>query len=389
MQREVFHMRDKADVVIVGGGVIGLAVAFYLAKAKYGQIVLVEKEMFLGSGSTAKAAGGIRAQFSTKENIEMSLLSERLFENFEEETGSDALFDQVGYMFILQEDKDIRDFTKAYELQKSLGMAVELLKPEEIGRYAPCVRVDDLKMATFYQKDGLGDPHEFLTGYEKAARRMGVEIELEAEVVGIDVAAGKITRVKTRKGDISTALVVDCAGAYSGVLGKMVGADVRVEPVRRQIVTTGELDFLKPTFPMVVDVKSGLYCHKESKGMLLGWADKSVKPSFDVSIDPDYTDAILEKALDRIPQLETAEVANQWAGLYETTPDHREIIGWQTAVQGMFHVTGFSGHGFMHAPAAGMVTAEILTGKRPSVDVSPFSPDRFVTGAVVEETNVI
>ena len=169
----------------------------------------------------------------------------------------------------------------------------------------------------------------------------------------------------------------------------MVGADLPVKPFRRQCVTTGELDWVKPSFPMIVDVASGLYSHKESKGLLLGWADKSVEPSFDISIDPDYTDTILELGLERIPQLETAEMANQWAGLYETTPDHRAIIGWEKAVDGMFHVAGFSGHGLMHAPAAGLVTAETITGKTPSVDIESLDPTRFGKGELVEETNVI
>ena len=382
-------MRDKADAVIIGGGIIGTAVAFYLAKAKYGNIILVEKELFLGSGATSKAAGGIRAQFSSKINIEMSMLSEKSFVNFKEETGQDALYDQVGYMFLLEEDQHIESFKKDYELQKSLGLNVVLLKPEDIGQYAPHVSLEGIKLATFCHDDGLGDPHEFLTGYEKAARQLGVEFEIEAEVIDVNVNSVKVTGVKTAKGEISTPLVINCAGPYAKVIGRMVGADVKVEPIRRQIVTTGELDFIQPFFPMVVDVKSGLYCHKESKGMLLGWADFSVKPSFDTSIDPDYTDAILEKALERIPQLETAEIANQWAGLYETTPDHRAIVGWEPTVEGMFHCTGFSGHGFMHAPAAGQITSEILTDKTPSIDVSSLSPSRFAKGVVAEETNVI
>jgi len=382
-------MRTTADAVIIGGGIIGAAVAFYLAREKHGQIVLVEKEPFLGSGSTAKAAGGIRAQFENKVNIEMSMVSEELFARFKEDTGSEALFDRVGYMFLLSEDSDIEAFKKSYELQRSLGLNVQFLKPEDISQIAPEVRTDDIKLATFCGDDGLGDPHEFLSGYERAARGFGVEIELEAEVTGIEVADKKICRVKTVRGEISTPLVVNCTGAYSRLIGEMVGADVKVQPYRRQIVTTGELDFIKPDFPMVVDVKAGLYTHKESKGLLLGWADKSVAPSFDISIDPDYTDQILEKALDRIPRLETAEIANQWAGLYETTPDHRAIIGWEPVVEGMFHVTGFSGHGFMHAPAAGLITAEVLTGKKPSIDIESLSPARFTAGTHAEERNVI
>ncbi|MDH4156052.1 MAG: FAD-binding oxidoreductase, partial [candidate division Zixibacteria bacterium] len=165
-------MRDKADVVIIGGGIIGVSVAFYMARADYGSIVLVEKEPFLGSGATSKAAGGIRAQFSTKENIQMSMLSEKLFKNFKEDTGMDALFDQVGYMFLLADDKHVESFTKDVQLQRSLGLEVSLLEPDEIVRIAPPVNVEGIKLATFCHDDGLGDPHEFLTGYEKAARRM-------------------------------------------------------------------------------------------------------------------------------------------------------------------------------------------------------------------------
>ena len=382
-------MRTKADVVIIGGGIIGAAVAFYLGRAKYGQIVVLEKEKFLGAGSTSKAAGGIRAQFSTKGNIEMSMLSEKMFCQFKEDTGHDALYDQVGYLFLITDENDAVGFRKSVELQKSVGLNVEILKPSEIGQYAPHCRVDDVIFGTFCKDDGLGDPHEFLQGYEHADREMGIEFSLETEVTGFNVAGGKVTGVKTNVGEISRPVVINCAGAYAGQIGKMLGANIPVLPYRRQCVTTGPLDFIQPFFPMVVDVKSGLYCHKESKGMLLGWADKAQEPSFDVSIDPDYVDAILERALDRIPQLETAEVANKWAGLYETTPDHRGIIGWEPTVEGVFHVTGFSGHGFMHAPAAGIVTTEMVMGKAPSIDIEEFSPKRFAHGAVVEETNVI
>jgi sarcosine oxidase subunit beta len=382
-------MRSRADVVVIGGGIIGVAVAFYLAKRKYGQIVIIEKEPFLGAGSTSKAAGGIRAQFSTKANIQMSMLSEKLFCQFKEDTGSEALYDQVGYLFAISSDSDIAPYTRQYELQRSLGLNVKLLKPEEIHTYAPHIRVDDIKLATFCHDDGLGDPSEFLRGYERADREMGVAIEMECEVIGIEKSGDKISNVRTSKGNISTPLIVNCAGAWSAVIARMAGADIKVEPYKRQIVTTGELDFVKPFFPMVVDVKSGLYFHKESKGLLLGWADKNMKSSFDVSIEPDYTDTIIEKALDRIPQLETAEIANQWAGLYETTPDHQAIIGWDTEVPGLFHVTGFSGHGFMHAPAAGVVTAEIVAGLKPTIDISSLGPERFAHGLAHHETNVI
>lgn len=384
-------MNKNADAVIIGGGIIGMSVAYHLAKFKLGKIVLLEKEILPGSGATAKAAGGIRAQFSTKVNIEMSMLSEKMFASFKDEIWNDALFDQVGYMFVLENDSDIETFTKSYELQKSLGLNVEMINPDDIAKLAPHVNLENVKSATFCKDDGLGDPYEFLSGYETAARKNGVEIVYDTEVVSIEKNGDKITSVTTKDNVISTPLVINCAGPQAKLIGQMLNIDIPVEPIKRQIVTTGELDFVKPFFPMVVDVKTGLYTHKESKGLLLGWADKSVKPSFDISIEPDYTDSILERALEHIPQLETAEIANQWAGLYEVTPDHHAIIGHESEIEGLFEVNGFSGHGFMQAPAAGLVTAEILTGKDPSVDVSDLSPKRFKGQSVslIDETNVI
>lgn len=382
-------MRSNADVVIIGGGIIGFSVAFHLARQKFGQIVLVEKEAMIGEGSTAKAAGGIRAQFAQQVNVEMSMMSERFFKNFKEETGSDALFEQVGYLFLLDNDNDVATFTESAEMQKELGLPVQLLEPDEISKVAPHVRIDDIKMGTLCLEDGIADPWEFLSGYEKAARKMGVEIVLQAEVEAIDVAAGQITGVVTKQGQIKSPLVINCTGAYAKKIAAMVGAKLDVEPYKRQIVNTAELDFVKLDFPMIVDVTTGLYGHKESQGLLLGWADKTRGPSYDISVEPEYTDAILEKALNRIPQLETAEIANQWAGLYESTPDHLAVIGWEKGVKGLFHCCGFSGHGIMQSPAAGKLTAEMLSGKEPSIDISALSPERFAKGELVEETNVI
>jgi len=382
-------MTKNADVVIIGGGIIGLAAAFNLAKRKYGKIVVLEKELFLGAGATSKCAGGIRAQFSTKINIQMSMKSEEILAHFEEETGYHALYDQVGYMFLLADERELADFTRAMELQRSLGLKVELIEPSEINKIAPPVRTDDIIKATYCKDDGLADPSGLIQGYATAGRRLGVEMLVETEVTGFTMKGNKITGVITNKGEIETPLVINAAGPFAGLIGKMAGTDVPVDPIRRQIVTTGALDYIPPTFPMVVDFKSGLYFHRESPGLLLGWADKTVKPGFDISVDPDYTDTILMKALDRVPKLETAEVSRSWAGLYETTPDHHAIIGYGNDVEGMFLVAGFSGHGLMHAPAAGIVAAEVICGKEPSIDISPLSPQRFMKGMVYEETNVI
>jgi sarcosine oxidase subunit beta len=382
-------MRTNYDAIIVGGGIVGLATAFNLAKANFGHILLLEKELFVGSGATAKCAGGIRAQFSSRVNIEVSMKSIEVFENFEAITGEPALYDQVGYMFLLTDQATVDPYTQAFELQKSVGLDVRMIGPDDVLKLAPPVRIDDVIKATFCPRDGLGDPHEFMQGYFRASKRLGVEIMNETPVTDIIVTDGKVTGVKTPIGEIATPLVIDAAGPYAKLVGEMAGVKVPVEPYRRQIVTTGQLDFIPETMPMVVDVSSGLYCHKESRGLLMGWADDTVEPGFDESQDPDYNDNILMKALDRIPRLETAEVANSWAGLYETTPDHHAIIGFAEEVEGFFIIGGFSGHGFMHAPGAAIIAAEVITGRQPSVDIGHLAPNRFVSGNIVEEVNVI
>ena len=382
-------MKTNYDAIIIGGGIAGLATAFNLAKMNFGDIVILEKDLFVGSGATAKCAGGIRAQFSSKVNIEISSKSIEIFEHFEDITGEPAFYDQVGYMFILTDEATVAPYLAAAELQKSLGLEIDIFSADDVKRIAAPVRTDDIIKATFHKRDGLGDPHEYLQGYFRASKKAGVDILTEAPATGLTIVGGKIKGVSTPKGDFEAPIVINATGPYSKLIGAMAGITIPIEPYRRQIVTSGELDFIPATMPMVVDVSSGLYCHKESKGLLMGWADKDVPPGFDESQDPDYNDNILMKALDRIPQLETAEVANSWAGLYESTPDHHAIIGFHDEVRGFFTIGGFSGHGFMHAPGAGFIAAEIISGKSPSIDISRLSPGRFAKGNIEEEINVI
>ncbi|MFH1699500.1 MAG: FAD-binding oxidoreductase [Candidatus Zixiibacteriota bacterium] len=382
-------MTKNYDAIIIGAGIAGLATAFNLAQAKFGSILVLEKEMFIGAGATAKCAGGIRAQFSSKVNIEVSMKSIEIFENFEQITGEPALYDQVGYMFILTEESTVEPYMRAADLQQSLGLKIDIFDASDVKKIAPPVLTDDIIKATFHGKDGLGDPHEFLQGYFRASKRLGVEILTETPANGIKIENSKIVGVETSSGSFRTPVVINAAGPYSKLIGEMAGIKIPIEPIRRQIVTSGALDFIPATMPMVVDVSSGLYCHKESKGLLMGWADKDVEPGFDESQDPDYNDNILMKALNRIPQMETAEVANSWAGLYETTPDHHAIIGFHNKIEGFFTIGGFSGHGFMHAPGAGLLAAEVICRKEPSIDISRLAPDRFANGHVEEEINVI
>jgi sarcosine oxidase subunit beta len=363
-------VRNSAECVIIGGGIIGASIAFHLAKKGMKDIVLLEKEMFLGAGSTGKCAGGIRAQFSSEINIRLSLLSEDLFERFSEDTGEEGIFDQVGYLFLVTNDDDVKTFQKLMELQQNVGAPVEWLTREDISDLCPKVRMDDVIGGTFCKKDGIGDPHVFTQGYISAARKLGVEIMEETPLTGIELNSGKVTSVETSKGKISTPMIINCAGPEAEKIGKMVGIDLPVLPYKRQISTTSPLSWLPGSFPMVVDIVSGLYFHKESGGLLLGWADKDTAPGYDQSLDPDYTDAILMKALDRIPILEEAGIATSWAGLYASTPDHHAIMGKVPDLDGFLNAIGFSGHGFMQAPGVGQLMAELIVDGKPSIDLS-------------------
>src|SRR4030066_1611991 len=382
-------MKNKAEVVIIGAGIVGSSIAYNLAKKGCKEVMVLEKEAYFAAWSTGRAAGGIRAQFANEINIKISLWSENILEKFSQEMECDALFDQVGYLFLLSKEEDWESFKKNASLQQSLGLPVHLLTPEEVNKLVPELRTDDLLGATFCKKDGLVDPYEVCMGYVNQAKKLGVAFEMETEVVGMGLSGNKINKVNTNKGEIETKIVVNAAGAFAAQIGKMVGVEIPVYPIKRQIVTTAPLDFVKPNFPMGVDFTSGLYMHKESGGLLMGWADKNTQSGYDLSVDPDYTDQILMKALDRMPILENAQISASWAGLYETTPDNNAILGNVPEVEGVYLANGFSGHGVMHAPAVGILISELILEGKTSLDISEVSIERFKKGELKIEKNVI
>jgi sarcosine oxidase subunit beta len=380
----------RADIVIVGGGIVGCAAAFELARRKAGKIVLLEKEILLGTGATAKCAGGIRAQFSSEVNSRISQLSEQIFLNFESEIGVPAAYEKVGYLFCLTRDEDVASFKSQLAMWQKIGLPAEWQSKEEIIERIPMLEAADLLGGTFCSDDGLADSGEYMTAYEKQARAAGVEIRGGCEVTGIRRQGGRIDAVLTGDDVIETHDVVNCAGPYAQSIGAMVDLDIPIAPIKRQICKTAPLDWIPDDLPMIVDIASGLYMHRESAGMLMGWADPTVAPGFDISTDPNYTDEIIMRALARMPKLETAEITNAWGGLYEVTPDHHAIIGPVEAVEGFWICAGFSGHGFMHAPGAGRLLAEWIADGKPSIDLSRLAFERFAAeNQPQHEANVI
>jgi len=377
-----------ADVVIVGGGVIGASIAYHLSLRGAGRVVVLEKDR-LGTGSTGKNAGGIRLQFSTEVNVRLSQRALTRLEAFKDEMGVDPQFHQVGYLFLITEERDVAPFERSLALWHGLGVPAKRLSASEAQAVFPEVRVDDVRFATFCAKDGYADPHSILQGYVARARERGVEFREGAEVTGIELEHGRVVAVRSAGDRIGCGTVIDAAGAWGARIGAMVGLALPIAPLRRHIFVTAPVPGFDHEFPLTIEFSSGLYFHRESGGVLLGMADPHDGPSYDDSVNWDFLPTVIEHALARLPVLERATVKTGWAGFYEDTPDRHPILGPIDAVPGFISAAGFSGHGLMHAPAAGEVIAQLVCGEPTSVDITALRFDRFARGALVTEHNVV
>lgn len=383
------NLPKSASVVVIGGGVMGASTAYHLAECGIKDVVLLEKEEFFGQGATGRCAGGVRYQFATEINIRLSLASLPMLERFAEELGQEVDYRQCGYLFLLDNDKDIQTFRHNVELQHKLGVQTEWLDGDEIRHRLPDMRLDDVQAGTFNAQDGLCDPNGVVMGYINAAARLGAQCLTQVEVTGLDVQDGVILGVHTNQGDIETPLVVNAAGPWAGQLGRLAGVEIPITPVRRQMLTTTALPQLPADFPFVIDFAKSLYFHREGDGLLTGMSNPGQAPGLDQNVDPDWELVHMEHAIQRLPLLERAGIVSHWAGLYEVTPDAHPIFG-ATPVDGFFVVAGFSGHGFMHGPVSGKLISEIiLDGAASTVDVSMLDLARFAEKRPIVEYNVI
>lgn len=382
--------RETAPVVIIGAGCIGAAIAYHLGRRGVKNVVVLDRELFSGAGSTGKCAGGIRQQFSTPLNCRISQLSVQHLERFREEMQCEGeVFFPVGYLFLLSDEARWRTFQTQAQMQRGLGLPVQTLSPAEASVIVPEVNMEGVLGATFCPTDGLGNPHEITQAYEQRARALGASFRFGVEVTGLIMDGTNVTGVRTSAGEIDTPLVVNAAGAWARAVAGWAGIDLPVLPYRRHCFTTNALPFVHDKLPMIVDMKTGVYMHRESGGMLMGLADKDEAPSFDTSTNWDFVEKVVEPAMMRLPALETAEIAGGWAGLYETTPDHNAVLGPARGVNGMLLANGFSGHGFMQAPGIGQLMAEWIVDGQPSMDLSEMRLERFAEQQVIVEANVI
>ena len=377
----------SASVVIVGGGVIGTSAAFHLAEAGV-DVVLLEREQ-LGSGSTCRAAGGVRAQFSDALNIEIAQRSLRAFREFARRPGWEIDFKQVGYLFVLSRESDVAVFERNVELQNDYGVPSRILSPAQARELCPLLAGGDILAAAFSPEDGHLTPEAVVQGYAHGARALGAHIRVGCEVLDISSSGGEITEVITTHGAIRTGTVVCAAGAWSRSCGEMVGVELPVTPLRRQVLFTEPISDLSPHLPMTIDFASSFYFHREGPGVLLGMSDPEEKPGFVTETSDDWIPRLIEIASRRAPRIADAGIRGGWAGLYEMTPDHNAIIGEAAGASRFLYATGFSGHGFLQGPAVGEIVRDLVLGRQPPVDVGPLGVERFDAAALRPEYNVV
>ncbi len=381
---------QQAQIVVIGGGVMGASVAYHLAKRGATDIVLLEREPFWGAGATGKCAGGIRYQFSTAINIELSKLSLPVLERFEEELGQAIDLRWPGYLFLLTNEQDVAKFEHNVALQRQLGVSTEWLSGDEVRARVPLLNAGDVIAGTFHAGDGLADPNGVVMGYVNGAKRLGVQAFTDVTVTGIEATGAGVSGVQSSAGAIACEIIVNATGPWAAPISEMAGVPLPVTPIRRQILTTTPLPELPDDFPFIIDFAQSLYFHREGEGILTGQSNPDEAPGFDESVDQAWEYAHMERAIERLPILEQAGRASHWAGLYEVTPDAHPIIGGVATLDGYYVITGFSGHGFMHGPIAGLLLSEIiLDGQATTLDISMLDYARFAEARLIEEYNVI
>ena len=354
---------DRASVVIVGGGVVGTSVAFHLAEAGVEDVLLIERTQ-LGSGSTGKGAGGVRAMFSDELNVRIGMRSLEAWGAFTDRPGAEIDLRRVGYLFLLSSAAEVAQFERSVEMQNRLGLPSRMLTTDEAHALSPPAGLDGVLAAAFCPLAGHATPDGCVQGYAAGARANGARIAVGRELTGLESGA-----VLTSAGPVETDCVVCAAGPWSRAIGDLAGVDLPVTPERRRIAYTGALP-IDAELPMTIDFDSGFYFHREGPGLLFGTSDVC-----------DTQDEWLERAVPvlrkRAPLLLDAPIAGGWWGDYEMTPDHNALIGEAEATPGRFlYATGFSGHGFQQAPGIGEIVRDLYLGREPFVDVSALAAGR-------------
>lgn len=374
------------DVVILGAGIMGASTAWHLARRGLRRIVLLDRGVAPGAGSTARATGGFRAQYATAINVRLSLLSRAKLASFEEDTGVAPGYAAHGYLWIAGAERELAALAEARRVQHDAGLPEAVaVTPDEIRRLNPALAGDGILGGAWCPTDGFLRPPAMLTGYLDAAERLGARVQWQTEVKALELGeGGRVVAVRTATDRIRCGAVVNALGAWAGEVMGDIGFALPVTPLRRQVAATVPTDVLPAAMPMSIFVGDGFHLRVRDGRVLLLWPSPGVAGTpFDDSVEPEWVAAVVAKAHARVPVLRGVAVDPTacWAGLYEMSPDKHAILGAAPGCPNLFLANGSSGHGLMHAPAIGQLLAEIMTeGAASTLDVTPLSPHRFAAG---------
>ena len=384
----------RCDVLVIGGGVVGQATAFWLLRKAPGLgVVVLERDPTYREASSGLSTGGIRQQFGTRLNVEIARDAVRFYERSRAELGEDSeiAFRQHGYLFLASSEQWPMLRQRAI-LARELGVPVAELSPAEIARAVPGVDASDLVGGTFCPTDGYLDPASVLAAFRRAARALGAAQET-GEAATFERAGPKVRKVLLAEGgEIAAETYVVAAGGLSGRLAAELGASLPVRRLRRQVHVVMPKRPLPSDIPLTID-PSGLHFRPEAGGRLLV-AHTTRRDGYDLPLDWDR-EAFLEELwaplARRVPSLAELRLEHGWAGYYdENTVDHNAIVGSVPGVGNAYVATGFSGHGLMQSPSVTRGLAELMLGGRyETLDLAPLGPDRFATGRLIVEPAVI
>ena len=384
---------QSADVVIIGGGIVGSGIAWHLTANGCRSVVVIERESAQGKGSTGKSMGGVRAQFSTPVSIQMSLYSIPFYASFEERLGYPCDYRPQGYLFCATDGKQMEYLHANHIQQVKMGLEdVRLVSGDDIRDMYPQLRGDDIIGGSFCPTDGFVDPNSAMNGFMASAADHGALLRKNCVVTGITQDANGVASVETTQGSVATRKAVNCAGPWAAEVAALAGVDLPVQPLRRMLVPTEPFEDFPHSAPMIVDMSNGFHFRPEARGFLLAWNDPDETAGFKTEFDPGFIEKILIRAADRVPCFANLPVnpKRAWAGLYEMTPDHHPILGEAPGVPGLYLANGFSGHGVMHAPATGKILSDlILSGTTDLIDASLLGLQRFCEGKLIHETAVL
>ncbi|MCA1818923.1 MAG: FAD-binding oxidoreductase [Halobacteriales archaeon] len=379
--------KSHYHVVVVGGGAIGLSIAHHLARLGVTDVLVVDKDSLV-KGATGRNGGGVRAQWTTVENIQLAKRSIAAFKGFAKETGHNIFFRQGGYLFLTRSEAQLAALRKAAAFQNEHGVRTRLIGLDEAARIVPGLDTAGCVGATFNPDDAILFPWPIVWGYKQSAEKRGVEVATFTTVTGLEVAGGRIVAVETSKGRIGCDWVVNAAGAWSRTLASWVGVDLPVKPERHEILVT---EPLKPFLdPMLVDLSTGYYLNQDMRGELVGGMGTHAEESMDWSSSLEFMRAFAKETVRLLPRLGPVRVLRQWAGSYDKTPDAKPILGVAERGPANFvQANGFSGHGIMISPMVGQLIAELVSGRKPEMDLRPYALERFERGEVEADPMVI